>query len=143
MKKFILAGFIAVTALTVSMSSCKKYEDGPAFSLLTKKARICNTWVLEQYLVGTDDQTTAFLAFAGNDYQVEINKDGSYKVTTNGNALTGTWDLGEDKDDVTFTQTSPTASTTTARIQKLKSKELWLRETESNGTYDYYHYKQK
>jgi len=143
MKKFIIAGLIAVTGIAFTATSCGKYEDGPKLSLLTKKSRLANEWVLESYEANGSDQTSTMQAFLGNDYVWTIEKDGGYTQvsSTNGINVSGTWEMGEDKDDVTFRPSS--GSSTTFRILRLKSKELWLRYTNSNGTYDISKWKQK
>ena len=43
MKNLIVYSF-ALSVVAVSISSCGKYEEGPKFTLLSKKARITNTW---------------------------------------------------------------------------------------------------
>ena len=146
MKKFIVAALIALAGISVTFSSCNKYEDGPKISLLTKKARLCNDWVIEKYMVNGHDETDAtdmtssIQSFFGNDFVWSIKKDETYSQTGNFNE-SGTWKLGEDKDDVTFTPGS--GSSSTYRILRLKSKELRLRETNSNGTYNYIFLKEK
>lgn len=42
----IILSIIAVTAML--FSSCGKYEEGPAFSLATKKARLTGDWTLKE-----------------------------------------------------------------------------------------------
>ncbi|HEU4719506.1 MAG TPA: lipocalin family protein [Bacteroidia bacterium] len=143
MKKYILAGFIAFAAIAFTASSCKKYEDGPAISLLTKKMRLCNDWVVDKYLENGTDETngtdmTSFMQSVITEWSIK--KDNSYTITGAGSE-SGTWSLGEDKDDVTFTPSSGTART--FRILMLKSKELRLRQTNTNGTYNYLFLKQK
>jgi hypothetical protein len=141
MKKQIIIALIAVMGLGFTFSSCNKYEDGPKFSLLTKKARLTGDWTLEAYIANGYDITSTTQSFLGASWEYQIEKDGSWKQTGNMNS-SGTWELGEDKDDVKFTETSPGNNVTTYRILKLKSKELWLRYTNSNGTYDIMHLKQ-
>lgn len=133
MKKYIICGLIALSAIAVTITSCNKYEDGPKISLLTKKMRLTGDWSLENYTSNGTDVTSFMQSAFGNNWELQIEKDGSYKSTGNVNE-NGTWKLGEDKDDVTFTPSS--GSATTYRILRLKSKELWLRYTNSNGTYD-------
>lgn len=132
MKKFILGSFIAAVVIVFSFSSCGKYEDGPAFSLLTKKSRLCGDWVLDKYMVNDVDQTANFQAVFGTNYVWDIEKDGAYHV--HGSVSDdGTWELGEDKDDVRFKSSQANSSEVSYRILRLKSKELWLKHTESNG----------
>jgi len=130
MKKFIFSGVIALIATAVV--SCGKYEEGPAFSLLTKKMRLTGDWTLENYTSDGQDITN-FVQAAWGSAEWQIEKDGNYHITGNVNE-NGTWELGEDKDDVFFTPTN--GSRDTYRILRLKDTELWLRYTNSNGTYD-------
>jgi hypothetical protein len=132
MKKYILASTIALFSVAVVTTSCNKYEDGPAFSLLTKKMRLTGDWTLENYTSdGTD--ITSFVQSAWGNAEWQIEKDGTYKITGNIND-SGTWELGEDKDDVFFTPTGDPQES--YRILRLKNTELWLRMTNANGTYD-------
>lgn len=133
MKKYILTGVIALFSIAVVTTSCNKYEDGPAFSLLTKKMRITGDWTLDSYTSDGQDITSAVQTLWGAaEWQIE--KDGKYHITGNINE-NGTWELGEDKDDVRFDPdgNDPEES---YRILRLKNKELWLRYTNANGTYD-------
>lgn len=142
MKKFIIAGLIAVAGIAFTFSSCNKYEDGPKISLLTKKARLCGEWVIEQYLYNDVDQTENYKNLLGADFELNIEKDGNYH--SHGNFPDdGTWELGEDKDDVRFKSSSSNSSEVSYRILRLKSKELWLKYTASNGDIEVVHYKAK
>jgi hypothetical protein len=141
MKKFIICALIACSAIAVTITSCDKYEDGPKFSLLTKKARLCGDWTLEKYTRNDSDVTTLVQTGYGSTWEWQIEKDGSYKQTGNVND-NGTWELGEDKDDVTFTSSATGSIPVAYRILKLKSKSLWLRKTNSNGTFDIIELKQ-
>lgn len=42
-------------AILVSVSSCRKYEEGPNVSLRTKKARITNNWKYESAQVNGNE----------------------------------------------------------------------------------------
>ena len=44
---------VGVLAIAIGFSGCKKYEDGPWFSLLTKKQRITGEWETKK-LLNTD-----------------------------------------------------------------------------------------
>lgn len=132
MKKLITALCLAALVSTTVLTSCKKYEDGPAFSLLTKKARLTGDWKIDNYTVNGDDQTDLLKGLFGENFVWSIKKDGTYKMGGNLNE-TGKWKFGEDKDDVTFTPDDSSQDPETDRILRLKSKELWLKHTESNG----------
>lgn len=125
--------------LTV-VASCSKYEDGPAFSLLSKKERLCGDWELETALYNDVDYTASFLTFAGANYRVDIEKDGGYRIE-GANPDEGTWEFGEDKDDVRFKSNNSSVGESSYRILRLKSKELWVKQTQTNGDVIELHYK--
>ncbi|MFM2225066.1 MAG: hypothetical protein RJA07_1268 [Bacteroidota bacterium] len=79
MKK--LFGHLSVMILLVIfvLSGCKKYPEGPSFSLRTKKARITNTWTLEKYLFD-DSLATSWYTNTYSSTIYTINSD--YTMTT-------------------------------------------------------------
>jgi hypothetical protein len=75
MKKIIYA----LSILTgLQFASCGKYEEGPAFSLRTKTARLAGEWTIEKLTVDGEDLTAFAAAFITN---TEFTKDGDYIVT--------------------------------------------------------------
>jgi hypothetical protein len=123
-KKKILAA-AGVTAVVVS--GCGKYEDGPNFSLLSKKSRVVGTWDMKSL---TDSQTGVTDNFCQNGaYCVEITMDKDNKLTqkiSDGSysyTYTGTWDFNDDKTQLIWTTPS---YTTSYEIKRLTNKELWL-----------------
>ncbi len=78
------------------------------------------------------DITQNFLQSAGQNFSLEIEKDGTYR-TTGSSSEKGTWELGEDKDDIRFTPTSGSSDEESYRILRLTSTELWLRSTLPTG----------
>ena len=125
---------------TAFVASCSKYEDGPKISLRTKKARLSNTWKLELYTINGQDKTQEFLAIAGQNYRLRIEKDGKY--STEGNFPDqGTWELGEDKDDIRLKSNDPNTEEQSYRILRLKNDETWVKQTQSNGDVWEYHFK--
>lgn len=142
MKKLIsISMLFALFIAIVGVTSCKKYEEGPKISFRSKKARLSGEWTLEQALHNTTDVTASTAAAVGANFVWEIEKDGTYKMSGNF-AETGTWKLGEDKDDVTFTSSVSGSTADTYRILKLENKELWMKQTQSNGDVDEFHLKQ-
>ncbi|MBA2611938.1 MAG: hypothetical protein H0U95_08210 [Bacteroidetes bacterium] len=133
---------IALTLLvSIAIPSCKKYVDGPRFSLLTKKARLAGDWKIESVTTNGNDQTASYKALVGDNYIFTIDKDEKYKVTGNF-PDDGTYKWGEDKDDVYFTSNVAGSKEQACRILRLKSKELWLRTTAFNGDMTITKYKQ-
>lgn len=140
MKTLIKLSLI-LTLVLVSVTSCKKYEDGPAFSLRTKKARITGEWKIESVTFKGSDVTAATTAILGANYMLEIEKDGKYKIVGNF-PDDGTWKFGEDKDDIYTTSSKAGSVEQSFRILRLMNKELWLRQTASNGDVSIFKYKQ-
>jgi hypothetical protein len=132
MKKLLSAAAAVLIILSVSVTSCKKYEEGPAISLLSKKARLTGDWQLESISVNGVDFTEDYKNAVGANFEWDIEKDGSYRIRGIAED-TGKWKLGEDKDDVYFTSDKAGSKEESFRILKLKSKSLWLRQTAPNG----------
>jgi hypothetical protein len=133
MKKNILILFVAVMGVAFTFSSCAKYEDGPAFSLLSKKARLANTWKVEHVTSTTPSGTSSDWTSAFSSYVLTIEKDGKWSSTSSLGSDAGTWELGEDGDDVRFISSQQGSTEESYRILKLKSKELWWKQTQQNG----------
>jgi hypothetical protein len=123
---------VILTLSVILLTACGKYEDGPAFSLLTKKSRLCGEWVVDSYTYNDVDQTASVKAALGENFVLEIEKDGVYR-TEGAWPDQGTWELGGDGDDVRMTSNDTGAVEISYRILRLKSKELWLKHTETNG----------
>lgn len=123
---------IAIAALFIStlfFSSCHKYSEGPNFSALTRKARLCNDWVLKAYSVSGNN------AF-NSDFttKLSIDKDGTYSYSTTTNALgqiqgtyaNGRWEFAE-KDETLYFYTDTTSTPTHEfSIKELRNKQLVL-----------------
>jgi hypothetical protein len=137
MKAFQKLGLAAVIAVSVILSSCGKYEEGPKISLASKKARISNTWKLDKYLYNGVDQP-----LGGYSLVIDIKKDGSYTSTSSfGGASfidTGVWQFSSDKESLITTSTG-SSTAETVQIIRLKSNEFWTRETVGSDT-DEMHY---
>lgn len=126
---------IAILAVTFVLGSCSKYEEGPALSLRTKKARVANTWKTDKYV--TADGTEV----AANDESTsEYTKDGNVTITTGSVSFTGTWEFNDDKTGIVTTfDTGGFSSTTTSIIIKLENDEMWLAdEGDYNASEDHY-----
>ena len=133
MKKNLCIILIAI--IGISISGCKKYDDGPAFSFSSVKGRLVRTWVLEKQYINTIEQT---LDADDKMETVAINDDGTYTATSyiNGNPIevNGTWVLDDNDENVTCTYTAILTFTTTYKILRLTSKELWYEHTSSSNT---------
>ena len=139
MKTILKFGLVSVIAMTVLVSSCGKYEEGPKISLMTKKSRIVNSWKLVKEIYNGVEQN-----LAGFTMVMDIKKDGSYTATITSGAFsfsdTGTWQFSSDKESV-ITTPAGGSSASTATILRLKSKEFWTKEVNGGNT-DEVHYEQ-
>ncbi len=142
MKKLsILFAAVAV----VLFASCGKYEDGPGLSLRSKKARIVGEWEVEKAFQGGVDITTN-ITFGGTA-KVTFDKDDVYTyeysyvifgLPTSG-TISGTWALSDDKSSLEITNGGGT--TESSKILRLTNSELWIEESDSNGSTYEIHYK--
>lgn len=113
------------------LTSCGKYEDGPDFTLRSKKARIAGSWTLDKFIEDGVDLTSQVTA-SGYSISFDFTKDGSYSeaeyvsgqpVGTN----SGTWKLSLNKENLVVTYLGGTVTAYT--ILRLTNSELWLQET--------------
>ena len=141
---------MAAAAITVlNFQSCKKYDDGPAFSLRSKKARLTGEWELvkingqtpEQY--NSDDNTT----YTNYDLEIEFESDGdlTYSINqsyinyysspygsfpyngSNSYSLNGEWEWEDNKEAIEITINSPFGNLVVeGEITKLTNNELEL-----------------
>jgi hypothetical protein len=123
-KKKILAA-AGVTAVVVA--GCGKYDDGPGFSLMSKKSRMVGTWDLVSV---TDSQTGDVYNYCQNGNEcLEVTMDKDNKLTqkvtyqTYTDTYTGTWDFNDDKTQLQWNFGGYTQS---FEIKRLTNKELWL-----------------
>ena len=99
--KQILKILAVAAVLTISVSSCKKYTDGPGFSLRSKKARMCGDWKLKASNVNGNDLS---LSDDDKDNTMKIEKDDKFTFVDPGSAdQTGTWKFEDGKKKVTWT----------------------------------------
>lgn len=136
--KIILAALIIATTITTVIPSCKKGDDDPIVSLRTRKDRFTNTWTLVKYEKNGINQD-----ISGATYIYNAFNSGTLTRTVEGSVFgypirvvsDGTWSFLNDDEDVKIIISN---ETTIYNIQRLASKELWLRRTDNTDTYTYY-----
>ncbi len=115
----------AIAIMAFNMQSCKKYDDGPGFTLRSKKARLVGNWDIVQ--IGAE-------TFPQNGYSIEFefDKEGDFKYSytygTYSYTYAGTWDFSSDKEDLRLVIDG---TVQTFAIKRLTNKEVWL-EDETN-----------
>lgn len=117
-------------AVALTFTSCKKYEDGPAVSLIPKKERVANTWQIEQAWNDGEDVTDNY-----DQYELQMLTDGDARLVaiytwgdlTFEYETDGTWNFENNKEEIKLDFEDDDADNT-YQILRLKETELWLRE---------------
>jgi hypothetical protein len=122
--RIVLAALFISTLL---FSSCNKYSEGPSYSMLTRKARLCNDWELKAYSVSGNNAFDV-------DYttKLSIDKDGTYSMSKTFNALgqiqgeysNGRWEFAEKDEALYFYEDTTSKPTHEFSIKELRNKEL-------------------
>ncbi len=130
LKNLLFISFIASVLLT----GCKKYEEGPAFSIRSKTERVANTWKLVSYTIDGTDYTSVL---ANINYTETYDKDGNYSYNSNLGTGSGNWEFQSDKEQIKRSGVS-SQSTETLYILKLKEKEFWYYYMDGNERHEFH-----
>ena len=125
--KFSTLVLLVVLSATGVLTSCGKYEEGPNFTLLTKKMRVTGEWTLTAV---NNDEVDALL---GVETILFFDGDGIFRSNTyyDGESIlqeVGTWEFNSDKTGLIINETE-------FMIIKLENKEMKLRILEMDLTY--------
>jgi len=77
---------ILLAGVMMTIGGCKKYPDGPMFSIHSRAERVANTWKVDNYKVNGTDYTSLV-----SGYVETYSKDGNYSYSYGSIAGTGTW----------------------------------------------------
>jgi len=133
MKHFRSVGIIILMGLMlVPGIQCKKYPDGPAFSLRSRTSRVANTWKVDNYKVNGDDFTSLVA-----DYTETYSKDGNYSYSWGNFAGTGTWAFQNKDQEIRLTGITNQSSYTMV-ILKLEEKEFWYYYMDGNDRKEFH-----
>ncbi len=122
--------FTGLLSILVVLPSCSKYEEGPAISLRTKKARVANTWEVEKAYRNNEEVTDDY-----DEYTLKTTKDGDAELAALYSAgsfsfeydTQGTWDFADDKESLMLDFEDDGADRN-YQILRLTNDEMWLRE---------------
>ncbi len=127
-----------IMALVILFGSCGKYEEGPGFSLLTKKMRITGEWKMEKiFKNGTEQELTA----DSQNATMLIESDGTGKMTYTSGSLTLAvdfeWQFGDSKE--TFKVRMKKLDGTwdewdESEIIRLANKEFWIKDISTTSS---------
>ena len=96
MKKLLLA----LVGVAFMLGSCGKYEEGPGFSLRSKKGRVEGEWKIEKEIYNGQDQT---LTPDDKDDVWKFEKDGTFEYQDPGNSTEkGKWSFNDKKENIIF-----------------------------------------
>jgi hypothetical protein len=126
----LITGLLAAAILFAG--GCKKYPDGPVLSLRTKKARIVGEWQLDQVIKNGTDSSDYYKAYLGSNYKLLIKAHYVYWVLGNFPG-DGTWRFDDEKEKIYFQPIDKREPEIEYEIRRLKSRQLWLRHTDSKG----------
>lgn len=132
MKKLFKISLAAVLS-AVFVAGCKKYEEGPALSLLSKKARLAGEWKITSI---TNNGTPQTLCGTTN---VSIKKDGTLSYSVTGciinYSVSGKWELVDKKEKIKIVlDNSGDADGDTSEIIMLKNKMLKFKDVSGSTT---------
>jgi hypothetical protein len=138
--KLLLVFIIAI----LSVSGCRKYPDGPAFTLLSKRWRLAEDWKKNKIYKNGTEITTEYLSTIKHE-SLNMDKSGnfSYTLVTNTGWLEygGTWSFNSDKSVIYFSYFLGQQSITDGNlILRLKEHDMWLQFTTQSGDVMEYHY---
>lgn len=128
MKKAIIPITVLSVLFVFLFTSCSKYEEGPSFTLLTKKARLTGTWVLQEQSI---NGTSVDLGLTTIKYTLEKDGTGNLysKTTVIISVETNTaleWKFDDKKENLMI-KTNGESDFSSTEIIRLTNSELWLR----------------
>ena len=115
--KIVIKYLVALIIISSVLTSCKKYEDGPTFSLASAELRLTNEWQVESVNTNGIDLTALL-----SSYTITFTESKKYIKELGLLTVEGTWSFNDDKSKVILTLVG---STETLTILKLKSNEFW------------------
>ncbi len=123
---------LVIILVSATLVGCKKYEDGPGFSLRSKEGRVANTWKVESFTINSIDNTSLL---KNENYMETYDKDGNYSFSTNTASGFGKWEFQSDKEEIKRTGVSGQSSQTII-ILRLTENEFWYYYMDGNDRYE-------
>lgn len=129
-----ITGIVPVAAVMLAtlagVSGCKKYPEGPAFTVNPKNARIANHWIVARAMENGQDVTDQY-----DHYDLILQSDGDAELDANyyffGSHVIvvthGTWMLTHKSENL-FIDYENDDLDVEYQILRLKENEMWLRQ---------------
>ncbi|MDX2247440.1 MAG: hypothetical protein SF052_11720 [Bacteroidia bacterium] len=140
--RMIAVTWVLLLTLSTILSSCRKYEDGPTISFLTKQSRVANDWRAAAVFRNDIDETTDFPVYAMTFSKAgrltwTIQKEGQVDPVV----VTANWELASVKEQIkiTFDTKDPLSGETRLLymdILRLTESELWVSFLSEGDYYD-------
>jgi hypothetical protein len=141
---------VVLIIIAVGISGCKKYPDGPLFSLYTRQHRVVGTWHVQYFSINGYDSTEYLKSNPlYGSYQFSKSRHGGlnfvYLSNDYRNSAEGNWSFDNNdeyiKIDVLYTipenkhlNIGPLGFESARwHIQRLKENEMWLKNNYSDG----------
>lgn len=124
--------FFLSLILIVSLSSCKKYENGPSLSFRSRTARLENNWKVASYTINGIDFTTALTSI---NYTESYDKDGNYAYSSSVDSGSGKWAFQSDDEQIKRSGVSGQSSVDLF-ILKLKVRDFWYYFLDGNDRHE-------
>lgn len=119
MKKKLFLHTICAFFILSGFQNCKKYANGPAFSLRTRAERVANTWKVENYKINRNDFTSLV-----SNYTETFSKKGNYSYSWGIFNESGSWSFQNKDKEIKLT--GPDNQTSRVLIiLKLEEKSFW------------------
>lgn len=141
--------------LTIIITTCKKYEEGPLISFRTANSRISGIWELESFIVDGIDSSATMKSQVGEcTYGISPQGESSFDNTISGGCpsappcpyycFSGRWNFNNNKRVEINIWSSPngviipflTTDKTIWRILRLTNKEMWITTDYNGKTYE-------
>lgn len=132
MKKYTAAIFLVSAMFLLNLTSCAKYPEGPALSLLSRTNRVTNSWQVENYKINGDDVTSLV-----SSYYENFTKEGVYSYSWSFFEGSGNWTFQNDSKEIKLVG-SDAQSSRTLVILKLKEDSFWYYYMDGNDKHEYH-----
>lgn len=128
--KTLLIACLAVSVMP--FASCKKYEDGPVLSTVSRSERVANTWIIafaKENDENVSDQYDQYELYLTSEGDAELNASYTAFGTEYVTSTTGYWSF-QDDDEVLVLDFEDDDQDGRYKILRLTTDELWLHDTQ-------------
>lgn len=130
-KSTVLLSLIMAIVL-ITFQSCNKYEEGPAFSMRTRTARVANLWEIETYTVNG-----VYSPVDMTNYTESFTSKGQYRYVWEKRQGTGIWEFQSNDEQIKLFG-NDTHSNRTLFILKLEEEAFWYYFMEGNDRHEFH-----